>query len=166
MNIYILRHAIAVPRGTAGYDDDDRPLTKEGIIKMKKNAVGMAKIIDDIGLIISSPLIRAVETARIAANELKYNKEIIITEYLIPGNKLQDLYNFLDQYKNVKSIMLVGHEPHLSYLASNLIGRDESVIEFKKGGLCLIQKKDISSVKPGILIWSVTPKQLRLISLK
>lgn len=164
MDIYILRHAIAVPSGTPGYPDDNRPLTEEGIEKMKKNAGGIAKLINEVDEIISSPLIRALETARITASALKHEKEIIITEHLIAGSRLTGLYNFLLKYESSGSLMLVGHEPHLGYLASNLVGTTESVIEFKKGGICLIEIDKLPPVSPGILKWILTPKQLRLIA--
>lgn len=163
MNIYILRHAIAVPRGTPGYPNDDRPLNDEGIEKMKKNSEGITKIINNVDEIISSPLKRALETAKITARALNYKKEIILTEHLIAGSRLTNLYNFLMKYEN-ESLMLVGHEPHIGYLASNLVGTTESVIEFKKGGICLIEIENLPPVSPGILKWNLTPKQLRLIA--
>jgi phosphohistidine phosphatase len=166
MNIYILRHAIAVPREAEGYKDDDRPLTKEGIKKMEKNAKGIAEIIEDLDVIISSPLVRAFDTAKITAKALRYEKDIITTEYLISGNKPEDLYNYLDSFKNKNNIMLVGHEPHIGYLASDLIGINESVFEFKKGGICLIEIEKLPPEKPGKLVWNLTPKQLRLIAEK
>jgi phosphohistidine phosphatase len=164
MKIYILRHAIAVQRGTPGYPNDDRPLTEEGIEKMKINASGIAKLIDETDEIFSSPLLRALDTAKITANALNHKKEIIITEHLIAGSRLTGLYNFLSKYNNSGSIMLVGHEPHLGYLASNLVGITESVIEFRKGGICLIEIDKLPPVLSGILKWNLTPKQLRLIA--
>jgi phosphohistidine phosphatase len=152
-----------VPRGTPGYPNDDRPLNEEGTEKMKINAEGIACLINEVDEIISSPLIRALETAKITARALKHKKEIILTEHLIAGSRLTNLYNFLKKY-NTNSLMLVGHEPHLGYLASNLIGITESVIEFKKGGLCLIEIDNIPPFKPGILKWNLAPKQLRLIA--
>jgi len=59
--------------------------------------------------------------------------------------------------------MLVGHEPHLGYLASSLLGIEEHVIEFKKGGLCRIDIEEFTPEEKGKLQWHLTPKQLRAI---
>jgi len=164
MEIYVLRHGIAVPRGTPGYPNDDRPLTDDGIEKMKKSAEGIARIVNGFGAVISSPLIRALDTAKITAKAVDYKDEIIITDHLIPGASLRSLFKFVDGYKNKDRILLVGHEPQLGFAASKLIGMDSPVILFKKGGICRIDISSLSSGEKGILIWCLTPKQLRLIS--
>jgi phosphohistidine phosphatase len=164
MEIYILRHAIAVPRGTPGYPNDDRPLTEEGVDKMTQAAKGIAKIIDSIDVVISSPLVRALDTAKIAAKALKYESEIIISRYMQPGGSMKGLFDLLSKYKGNKKVLLAGHEPHLGFLASRLIGINDSVIEFKKGGICRIDIDTMPPVTAGRLIWSLAPKQLRLIA--
>ena len=166
MEIYILRHGIAIPRGTPGYPNDDRPLTEEGVEKMEQVAKGIAKLLDSVDVIVTSPLIRALDTAKITANVLNHKDEIVITKYLQPGGSADDLFNFLRKYKNKKSILLVGHEPYLGILASGLLGINDSVIEFKKGGICRIDTDSMPPGSPGMLIWSLSPKQLRLIGKK
>jgi len=163
MQIYILRHAIAVPRGTPGYPNDDRPLTEEGIEKMVLGAKGIKEIAGSFDLIISSPLIRALDTAKITAEATRYENQIIVTEYLLPGSPQRSLFKFLADYKHLEKILLVGHEPHLRYFASKLLGSDEPVIEFKKGGICRIDVEKIPSEKPGKIIFHIQPRQLRLI---
>lgn len=160
MEIYLLRHGEAVPRGTPGYPNDDRPLTEDGIVKMTEASKGIAKIIDRIDVIVSSPLIRALDTAKIAAEAIGYNKKIVTTEYLVPGYPQRSLFGFLKEYNNKDKIMLTGHEPHLGYLASRMLGIEEHVIEFKKGGLCRIDISKFPPEKPGTLVWHLTQKQL------
>lgn len=164
MQVYILRHAIAVPRGTPGYPNDDRPLTEEGIRKITECAKGIKELSGSFDVIISSPLIRALETAKITAEATGYNKQVVITGYLLPGSPQRNLFKFLSGYKHNQKILLVGHEPHLGYLASMLIGTNESVVEFKKGGICRIDADDIPPVKPGKLIYLLQPKELRAIA--
>lgn len=161
MEIYILRHAIAVHRGTAGYPDDDRPLTEEGIGKMTRAAKGIAEIISDFDAILTSPLIRAYETAKITAKALDREDKIEICKQLLPGGSIKNLFSHLAKYKDRERILLVGHEPDLGYIASALIGSETSVIEFKKGSLCRIDVSDSPLKNPGKLIWHLTPKQLR-----
>jgi phosphohistidine phosphatase len=164
MQLYILRHAIAVTRGTPGYPNDDRPLTEEGIAKMTEGAKGIKETAGSFDLIISSPLIRALDTAKITAEATSYENQIIISEHLLPGSPQRTLFKFIADYKHLEKILLVGHEPHLGFIASKLIGVNEPVIEFKKGGICRIDLDDMPPKKNGKLIWHLQPKQLRLIS--
>lgn len=166
MQLYILRHAIAVPRGTPGYPNDDRPLTDEGISKMTENAGGILEITGGFDVIISSPLTRALHTAKITAQETGYNKEIIQTEYLLPGSVQRNLYRFLSEYKKNEKALIVGHEPHLGYFASSLLGVNESVIELKKGAICRIDIEDFPPAGKGRLVYLLQPKELRLIKTK
>lgn len=156
----MLRHGDAVPRGTPGYPNDDRPLTEEGIKKLTESAKGIARIVESFDIIISSPLIRALDTAKITAETVGYEKEIPTTEYLIPGNPMRSLFNFLKEYNNKEKLLLVGHEPQLGYLASYLLGIEEHVIEFKKGGMCRIDIPSFPPEKNGVLVWHLTQKHL------
>jgi phosphohistidine phosphatase len=163
MEIYILRHAIAVQRGTTAYPNDDRPLTDEGIEKITEEAKGITKIIDGFDIILTSPLIRAHDTAKITAKELNCENKIEICKQLLPGSSIKSLFSYLSKYKNKEKILLVGHEPDLGYIASALLGIETSVIEFKKGALCRIDVFSIPPKEPGTLIWHLTPKQLRML---
>jgi|SRR4030095_16108230 phosphohistidine phosphatase len=162
MQLYILRHAIAVPRGTPGYPNDDRPLTENGIKKMIEGAKAIKKIVGTLDLIISSPLIRALHTAKILAEQLHYKNKIQISKYLLPGSPQRHLFEYLAEYDKLEKICIVGHEPHLGVSASILIGSDNQVIELKKGAICRIDL-DFSVQKTGKMIWLFQPKQLRLL---
>jgi phosphohistidine phosphatase len=160
MEVYMLRHGDAVPRGTPGYPNDDRPLTEGGIKKLIESAKGISSLVENFDVIISSPLVRALDTAKITAEATGYGKEIITTGYMIPGNPMRSLFNVLKDYNDKEKMLLVGHEPHLGYLASYLLGIEEHVIEFKKGGLCRI---DVSGFPPNnnsVLLWHLTQKHL------
>ena len=164
MEVYLLRHADALPRGTPGYPNDDRPLTEEGAEKMAEGARGIVIVLNKVDVIISSPLVRALDTAKITAEALGFDKKIVVTDYLVPGYPQRSLFNFLQAYNKENRIMLVGHEPHMGYLASSLLGIAEHVIEFKKGGLCRIDIDGFPPKKKGKLQWHLTPKQLREIA--
>jgi phosphohistidine phosphatase len=160
MEVYMLRHGDAVPRGTPGYPNDDRPLTEEGIKKLTESAKGIASLVEGFDVIISSSMVRALHTAKITAEAVGYEKEIPTTEYLIPGNPMRSLFNFLKDYNDIERLLLVGHEPQLGYLASYLLGIQEHVIEFKKGGVCRIDISGFPSKKKGVLVWHLTQKHL------
>jgi phosphohistidine phosphatase len=159
--VYILRHAIAVQRGAAAFPNDDRPLTEDGQEKMRKAAKGIARLIDKLDVVLTSPLIRASDTAKIVAQELGAEHKIEVCKELLPGASAKKLLLYLAKYKNLDTIMVVGHEPDLGYLASALLGSDQAVIEFKKGALCCIEVSTLPPKGAGTLLWHMPPKQLR-----
>ena len=161
MEIYILRHGIAVPRGTAGYPNDDRPLTEEGIQKMKSVAKGIAQVVKRIDLILTSPMLRALETAKITAKSIEGKAKAEVCKELLPGNPVNGIIEHLQKQKDKNRILLVGHEPDLGLIASSLLGSGKSLVELKKGSLCRIDVSSLPPPEPGKLVWLLTPRQLR-----
>jgi len=161
MQLYFLRHAIAVPRGTPGYPNDDRPLTEEGILKMRDAAQGISFLVDGFTTIFSSPLKRAFQTAEIVAEALGQKDRIEICDELLPGSSFESIGMRLKKMKRNASVLLVGHEPEIGYFASAMLGSEHSVIQFKKGALCRIDTESFMLHEPGVLIWHLPPKQLR-----
>lgn len=161
VKLYFVRHGIAVPAGTPGYPNDDRPLTDEGIEKMTEAAKGIAKLIPKFELIMSSPLKRACDTANIIAKEINYKGEIEISKVLLPGCTAKSLLNYLVKYKDKENILIVGHEPDFGMIASALIGSNSPVVVFKKGALCRIDLDDLPPKQPGQLVLLLQPKTLR-----
>jgi len=160
MEIYILRHGIAVERGTPGYKkDSDRPLTKEGIEKMHQIAESILAMELKFDLILSSPLVRAEQTARIVADEL--DEEVTFTDQLSPDGNALELVREINDEKPQR-VLLVGHEPDLSHLISLLVtGNTDASIELKKGGLCKLTADQLVFSQCATLNWLLTPKQLR-----
>jgi phosphohistidine phosphatase len=126
-----------------------------------KAAKGIAKLVGDIDIIVTSPLARAHDTAKIAAEELGADHKIDVCNELLPGSSVKKLLLYLAKYKNQNRIMIVGHEPDLGYLASALLGSDRSIIEFKKGAMCCIEIASMPPRGAGTLHWHMQPKQLR-----
>ncbi len=164
MIVYILRHAIAVEKGTPGYHNDDRPLTDDGKDKMAKAAKGIANLVSDVDVIMSSPLVRAYDSAKIAARALGAEQKLEVCTNLLPGSSLKGLLTYMGKFKNLNGVMIVGHEPDLGYFASALLGSDDAIIEFKKGSLCAIEVSTLPPRAKGKLIWHLQPKQLRTLS--
>ena len=160
MEIYILRHGIAVQRGTPGYKkDSERPLTEEGEDKMRQIAKTILAMDLKFDLILSSPYIRAQRTAQIVAAEL--DQEVTFTDLLVPsGNPLELVREINDE--KPQRVLLVGHEPDLSQLISILLtGDSETAIELKKAGLCKLTAERLVFGRCATLNWLLTPKQLR-----
>ncbi len=158
MDLYIVRHAIAVERGTPGYDDDSqRPLTDDGRKKMKKIVKGLRQLDVDLGLILTSPYIRARDTAEILANGFKVKDKMFFTDNLTPEANFDKLIDEIIE-KNVDSLALVGHEPMLSSFVGFLMtGNSASTIALKKGGVCLLRADDLHQERRALLQWLLTP---------
>src|SRR5438046_3138995 len=96
MNLYILRHGLAVEPGTGGYHrDSERPLTSEGKRKQAQIGQAMKRMELSFDLILSSPYVRARQTAEIAAEAFKAQKLIQFSDDLIPSADTKDLIAFL-----------------------------------------------------------------------
>jgi len=161
--LYVMRHGIAVDRGSAGFSDDSkRPLTVEGKKKMKQIMAGLIKLGFDLDWIVSSPLVRARETAEIVAEELGTRPPLDLCDALGPGGSPESLISFLAKHSNRKRVLVVGHEPDLSELVARLIGAGRHThFGFKKGGCCLITFLEFPPKSPGQLVWWLTPRLLR-----
>ncbi len=163
MNLLIVRHGEAGNQeqfSRTGEDDALRPLTPRGRKRMAKAAAGLKTFVPSIDMLASSPLIRAAQTADILCHEYEI-KCVEITE-LIPTRRPQAVLKWLSHQKPRQTIVLVGHEPQLSALATWLItGLEESVLDLKKGGACWLEFEDRPSPGAGRLRWLMTCAQLR-----
>lgn len=163
MELYILRHAIAVERGTPGYRDSDRPLTPDGEKKMIRAARGMKAIGLSFDLILTSPYQRAKHTAEIVAQAFDAPDKLIITTALMPTGDPGELVAQLNRH-TADSILLVGHEPYLSSFISTLLVGDERLpLTLKKGGLCKLTVNTLKYGRCAMLQWLLTPRQLRML---
>lgn len=164
MNIFMLRHGIAVERGTPGFDkDSERPLTGKGKRQLRKSAAGMKKMKLRFDLILSSPYERARRTAEIVAEELKLKGRLKFTDALRYEEDPEKLVGEMARLKPMpRNVLLVGHEPYLSRLASLLIsGNGDLAMELKKGGLVKLEAERLHAGKCAQLAWLLTPKQMK-----
>lgn len=159
MNIYIIRHAIAVDEGTPEYEQDsDRPLTDKGRKKMRQIAKGLRTLGVEFDLILSSPYVRAQATAEILAEVFKMKKKIAFSESLIPMADPELLISEVMEKYPVDSIALVGHEPHLSTLIGLLATENTKLdITLKKGGVCYLSADNLHHEHRATLEWLLTP---------
>ncbi len=166
MELYILRHGIAADRGSGEYGpDSERPLTPEGMKKLRRIVSAMKALDLSFDLILSSPYLRARQTAEVVASGLDLMRVFELSALLEPGADLEALIADLgSRKKNVDRILLVGHEPMLSSLISLLLsGEGDLEITLRKGGLCKLAIRVISPGRCATLEWLVTPKLLAAI---
>jgi phosphohistidine phosphatase len=164
MDIYFLRHAPAMQRGIAEFPNDDRPLTEEGIQKMKKGARGLRTLLPLVDVVCSSPLVRALDTAKIAAAALNHQAPVVQCPQLLPEASFGDFISLMEEHAGLESVLLVGHEPNMGKTISSLLGASRVMIELKKGGLCMIRIDGAPGSRTGTLVYHLTAKQLRLMA--
>ncbi|HTY62239.1 MAG TPA: phosphohistidine phosphatase SixA [Acidobacteriota bacterium] len=167
MRLYIVRHAIAAPHGTPGLPEDDRPLTEDGIKKMRQAAAGLRSLDYVPELIMSSPLPRALQTAEILIDTFGLKRaRLEILEALAPAGSREELYLAIASHeKKLESLMLVGHQPSLGEIAGEIIwGAAEHSLDLKKGGACLIELEHLGVPPSGNLVSLLTPSILRKLS--
>lgn len=162
MQLYIVRHGIAIDREDPQCPPDpERYLTEEGVEKTKGVARGLAALGVSGDLFLTSPYVRAVQTAEIVASTLGYKKQKIRrTDFLLPGTEPSLLFRELAKDKQASAVLVFGHAPHLDDLIATAVGAKKHVTELKKAGVALIELKRISP-PIGMLVWLATPKLLR-----
>ena len=167
MHLLVIRHAIAEDKevfARTGRGDDLRPLTDEGRAKMRRAAAGLRAIAPKLALVATSPLVRARQTAEIVVAALGPVRTESV-EVLRPDRDFDEFIAWLQtraERENDGAIAVVGHEPHLAGLVTWLMtGFDESRIELKKGGACLLNFEGELREGGAALLWLLTPSQLR-----
>jgi phosphohistidine phosphatase len=166
MELYIIRHGIAQQLGQENeFSDEKRALTKEGRDRLSEAAKGLRKLGVEFDLMLTSPLVRAVETAEIVAVATGLGKkEVRTTVNLAPGAPANVLFAEIKSHAGAESIAIVGHQPDLGIVASTIIQSEVAAVQLKKGGVCGINISQTVPTLRGELMWLLTPKHLRLLA--
>lgn len=159
MDLYIIRHADAQPLGTNGIEDDaDRPLTDAGQAQCGPLAAALQRRGVHLDRIVTSPLLRARQTADGLLKHLAPpTPELHTCDHLAPDGKRRKLTRFLAGL-GAQSVAIVGHMPDLSIYAGWLIGSKLAHIDIAKAGVACIRFKDAPDKHAGKLLWLVTPE--------
>ncbi|HEU4556598.1 MAG TPA: phosphohistidine phosphatase SixA [Longimicrobium sp.] len=164
MQLLVIRHGLAGDRDEfafTGRPDSERPLTREGRVKMRRGAMGLRSILADLDLVATSPLVRAVQTAEVVADVFG-GMQITTVDQLSPDHAPDDMLPWLRSHDPGTTIAVIGHEPHLGFLVGWLLtGRHESFVELKKGAAVLLEFDDPPSAGGATLLWALPPGHLR-----
>jgi phosphohistidine phosphatase len=162
VKLYLLRHGIAFPHGTPDYAEDERPLTPEGIDRMKQVARGLARLELNLDRIVTSPLPRALQTAQLAAEAMDRAEALQTSDILLPGRRAESIASWLADQDDA-ALMLVGHNPALSDLVSLLlVGRVGSLsFELRCAGVAALARDEPG--EPYTLDWIARPRLLKRI---
>jgi phosphohistidine phosphatase len=159
MKLYFLRHGPALSRGEWDGADSDRPLSADGEAVVRSVARWIVEWQLGLDAILTSPYERALRTARIVEETLADGTPLVYEPGLEPGRfTLDSLWETASGRADSQSILLVGHEPSMSEVLSEVVGGGR--YGFKKGGLARV---DLYAVSPpaGELRWLVPPRLMR-----
>jgi len=160
--LYLIRHGLAGERGPEWPDDSKRPLTDEGLSRLRKEARGLRELGVGFDVIVTSPLVRTRQTADVFAEVLTTKAPIVSSDALAPAGSPASVIQEIARHARKGRVALVGHEPNLGELAGHLI-QARSALSFKKGGICRIDFEVPPPKGVGSLIWFLPPKVLRRI---
>ena len=158
--LYLIRHGLAEERGEAWPDDSKRPLTENGMSRLRRQARGLAGLGVSFDVVLVSPLVRARQTAEVIAGAFDPRPSIVHCDALAPGGTYQAIMGDLEKHGRKKRLALVGHEPGIGELAARLIGARQPRA-FKKGAVCRIDVDTLPPRDPGLLRWFLSPRILR-----
>ena len=164
MLLYLVRHGIAIDRDDPKCPEEaERYLTEEGIKKTREVARGIALLMDAPEIFLSSPYVRAWQTAEIFAEAFEIPKQKIRkTALLLPGTDVGSLFREFAKNKDAESAMCFGHAPHLDEVIAAVLRCKRDATGLKKAGVACL---DLNRVAPpsGMLSWLATPKLLKKI---
>lgn len=148
-----------MPRGTPDIPDDERPLTRAGEKRFRREARGLARVADRPDALLTSPLPRAARTAELAAKA--WGKVSPTDTPALAGGELPEVLKAIEEHGADATVAVVGHEPQVSELLSRLLGTDKADrLTFRKGGAALVEVSG-SLGEGGRLLWYLTPRLLR-----
>lgn len=164
MQLLILRHAIAFPRDSKRWPDDgQRPLTMEGVKRARRAAAGLKSVVRRPSLVLTSPLVRARDTAAIFAQAARWPKAVEC-DALAPTGSLEGVLEALRrQGAKAECVAVVGHQPHLGrLLALCLRGEPRpEAFELKKSAVVCLQFEGPPRAGQGALTALLPPRILR-----
>ena len=162
MKIYLMRHGVARELDDTHFEvDSQRPLTANGRDTVNRIARALKKLDVSPDLILSSPYVRAEQTAAVLAKEFDIQKHVILSELLIPEGKAEAITGAIVEKYMTDELFIVSHEPCLSLLVSFLATSNFNLaVNLRKGGVCCLSVGDFHIEPRASIEWLLTPKIL------
>lgn len=156
MDLFLIRHAHAVDGD--GRRDDDRPLSPEGRRQARDVGAALARHTVRFGRMLTSPLVRAVETAELIAVATGFDGGLEVTDSLRPDGSWKQLVRELTQRSggDEGALALVGHEPTIGHYLSKLLA--DKGLSMSKGAVVRLAVASVD--EPARVVWTLTPKRL------
>lgn len=158
MILYLIRHGIAEDGIPSGGSDADRALTQKGTLRTAVVAKALKKLDIVFDRIISSPYVRARQTAEIIVRITDYSDEISFDKRLIPFATFEEMSDLIAENNDVESLLLAGHEPSMGECISGITSGGQLGIDVKKASVTAIQIDRFKPRVAGTLLWSIPPR--------
>lgn len=157
MILYLMRHGIAEDIAPSG-GDAERRLTDRGTLR----TATVAKALKRLGLafdrIVSSPYVRARQTAEIVARITGHEEPILLDPRLVPLASFDDVSNLIAEHADVEHMLFTGHEPNLGHVIASLTSEGRLSVDVRKASVTAVELHRVRRPAGGSLLWSVTPK--------
>jgi phosphohistidine phosphatase len=157
MFVYVLRHGIA-EEARPGDPDAARALTVEGRKKLAAVLERAKKAGAAPTVILSSPYVRAKQTARMAAQTFDCEGSVVETSALVPSGSPETVWDEVSEYRSEEQLIVVGHEPLLGELVSYLLDSPSLRVDMRKATMVAISLGGLRGAPRGVLQWMVTPR--------
>lgn len=162
VRLYLVRHGIAEEKG--GKADAERTLTNQGRKDVAAVALALAGLVERPVKILSSPYLRAEQTAEIVRETLKVEEKLRVTDALSPESDWPTLRALLEEAEedDAASVIAVGHNPSMSEICAAIVaGTTDARIALAKGAAACIELDDLHGRPAGELKWILTPSTIR-----
>ena len=155
MNLFLVRHAKS-ESASGKKSDSEREITTEGILILKNSIEVWKNYLTKIDYIISSPILRAVQTAEQIKTGFNFSSDILKDHLLLPGSDATDYLHVIKAHKS-ENLILVGHQPDISDAISSFIGCENFDIPFKPASLAKITFNGKPALSRGMLEILIPP---------
>lgn len=164
--VILIRHAVAVERkewAGLGRPDSERPLSDKGIRRLRRSALGLKSLVPKVSRILTSPFLRTLQTADVLSS-IYEGAPVEECSYLEPGGSSRDCAELIRSQLGQSAQLIIGHEPNLSMLLSELLEVGAHFTHFKKAGAaCICFEPELTAPNPKLL-WYMLPRSLRQLS--
>lgn len=159
MRIYFLRHGEAVEPDQWAGPEESRPLSEAGREALQREAYALSSVGLQPGAVLTSPLVRARQTAEVLTLVLGLQDRLREEPLLAPGFGAGELARLVTTHSTTQDLVLVGHEPDFSQTVGLLLGRAR--VKLRKGGVACVELDPVEPAR-GVLLWLATPELLRV----
>lgn len=157
MILYLVRHGIAEENAPRG-GDSERRLTQQGTLRTAMVAKGLKRLGIEVDQIVSSPYVRAKQTAEIIARILDREHEVHFDPRLVPMGRFEDVNALIQEYGDHDSLLLAGHQPSMGDIIGGITANGALNIDVKKASVTAIQIDRLRPMVRGTLLWTLPPK--------
>ena len=157
MILYLMRHGRAEDEPLSG-GDAERRLTQGGTLRTATVAKGLKRLGLEFDRIVSSPYVRAVQTAEVVARITDHDQEILRDTRLVPSATYEDVCDLIAENADVESLLFTGHEPIMGTVISGLVADGRLSVDVRKASVTAIDIRRTRRPVVGTLLWSITPK--------